>query len=210
MEHLIQQINLYQPGFRKQREPFGAMMMLAIVGVTVVLLALVSMVSLLQLNDHQQRTVALEAKNEDLQARLEEARQQLQPREPNQLLIAERQRLQRDLRDARRLSRLLNLEMNAEEQRYSEYFLGLASATLDGLWLEQLEVSDNGEQLRLAGRALRAELLPRLLQLLREQEAFAGHSFGEVIMRRDDDAGLRSALQFELQTAATEENQDAG
>ena len=211
MDKLIQQVNLYQPIFKQQRQPFSAGVMAVNIGIAALLMLAATLYAMYQLHDLEKGTVALEQQKQQLQLQLDAVKARLKPRKLNQLLVAQKDKMATDLKDARRLSRLLASEIEDQGRPYSVYFRGLAESSIDGLWLEQLKISQGGELLSLSGSALRPELVPRLLQSLKDKEAFAGHSFGEVQMLRNKDAALDHAVKFELKTqSAAGEQADAG
>ncbi len=207
MDKLIQQVNLYQPVFRRKREPFSAGVMSVIISIAAAFLLMATFFSLYQVQEMKQRADLVEQKNRDMLEKLEELREKLQPREVNRLLVAQKDNLEIDLRDARRLSRMLDFEMQENMPPYSAYFRGLAETSVEGLWLKQLQISQDGEFLSLSGHTLKPELVPRLLQLLKNKPVFDGHSFGEVQMTREQDNGLDRAVMFHLQTISTSEEQ---
>ena len=211
MDKLIQQVNLYQPIFRPKREPFSAGVMGGILLIAAAVMLLATLFSMYQVEEVNQRVQLIDQKNQHMLAKLEEVKEQLQPKEVNQLLIARRDKLSGDLRDARRLSRLLDLEIQDEGQPYSAYFRGLAESPVEGLWLKQLKISEGGDFLSLSGHTLKPELVPRLLQLLKNKAVFNGHTFGEVKMTREQEEGLNLPVQFHMQTlSSSEEAVDAG
>lgn len=211
MDKLIQQVNLYQPIFRRQRLPFSAGVMGINIGIAALLMLAATLFAMYQLHELQQGTDTLEEKKQQLQVQLDAVREKLKPRKLNHLLLAQKGRLDSDLADARRLSRLLANEIEEQGRPYSVYFRGLAESSIEGLWLEQLKISQGGGLLSLSGAALKPELVPRLLQALKNKDAFEGHSFGEVRMLRHKDASVDRAVKFHLKTkSAAEEQADAG
>lgn len=92
---------------------------------------------------------------------------------------------------------------------FSSFFGGLARNTLDGLWLNNVGVAAGGAELRLEGQATAPELVPRLLQSLSAEPAFAGRTFREVrFERQEHDSG--TVVDFQLRSARGEEVDDAG
>ena len=61
----------------------------------------------------------------------------------------------------------------------------------------------------LKGRTVGPELVPRLLQILAGEQAFAGRSFRKVTFeRQESESG--ALIDFELRSAQSEEIDDAG
>lgn len=92
---------------------------------------------------------------------------------------------------------------------FSAYFGGLARNTLEGLWFRNVAVSAGGQDMWLKGRTTEPELVPRLLQILAAEQAFAGRTFRKVSFERQDiEAG--ALVDFELRSAQSGEADDAG
>lgn len=211
MDKLIQQVNFYQPIFRREKKPFSAVTVAINTGIAVFLMLLASLYSIYQLNEIQQRVDVLEQRKQTLVSQLDELKKTLKPRTANHLLTSKKEKLAGDLRDARRLFRLLDAEVSDVDQLYSAYFRGLAEVGVNGLWLKDLEISQGGEFLSLSGQTLKPELVPRLLQSLQNKAVFAGHSFGKVQMNRESNEEFERAILFHLETLKAEEvKNDAG
>ena len=100
-------------------------------------------------------------------------------------------------------------QIGTRSNGFSAYFAGLARNTLDGLWFKNVALSAGGEEMLLKGRATEPELVPRLLQTLAVERAFAGRAFRNVSFERQElEAG--SLVDFELRSAQSEEVDDAG
>ncbi len=116
-------------------------------------------------------------------------------------LRATRKRVQRDLQIIAR--------HHGSSGGFSAFFGGLARNTLNGLWLSNVGVAAGGAELRLHGQATAPELVPRLLQSLATEPAFAGRAFREVTFeRQEQESG--AVVDFQLRSARTEEVDDAG
>jgi hypothetical protein len=104
---------------------------------------------------------------------------------------------------------LIARQTGTRSEGFSAYFGGLARNTLDGLWFNNVAVSAGGEEMLLKGRTLEPELVPRLLQTLAGEQAFAGRSFRKVTFERQElESG--ALIDFELRSAQSEEIDDAG
>lgn len=208
MDQLIQQVNFYQPLFHKKRESFSSGVITGIISVAALIMLLVTVYTFVQLEELKDRADLIEQKKRHMQVQLEELKEKLKPREENQLLLAERDNLAGDLRDARRQFRLLDQEIKHDGQHYSAYFRGLAESSVEGLWLKQLRISQGGNYLSLSGETLKPELVPRLLKLLKNKPVFVGHGFADVQMSRGMSTGTEDPVLFQLQTVSSQEPSD--
>lgn len=210
MEKLIQQVNFYQPIFQRKKKPFGASVIAVYVGIAVAIMLITTGYGYYQLSGLQTVADQLSTQEQELKQQVESARNSLKPRRPNHLLEARKEKLSLSLGDARRLSRLLDQAVSQEQPQYSAYFRGLAESTINGLWLDSLMIANGGEALRLSGRTLKPELVPRLLQNLQGKTIFDGHSFDNVRLLREQKEGVENSVQFFLDTTVDEEIADAG
>jgi len=104
---------------------------------------------------------------------------------------------------------LIARQTGTRSEGFSAYFGGLARNALDGLWFNNVAVSAGGERMLLKGRAIEPELVPRLLQTLRNEQAFAGRTFRKVTFERQESKS-GPLINFELRSAQSEEVDDAG
>jgi hypothetical protein len=96
------------------------------------------------------------------------------------------------------LLRLLSSRRMGNTSGFSQHIAALARQRVEGLWLREIHINHGGRKLALAGSALRAELVPRLIQLLSEEVAFAGSDFKSFRMKRSE-ANARE-IEFAVST----------
>ena len=85
------------------------------------------------------------------------------------------------------LQYLHSQQLDAEQQSFSVYLLGLTWVIEKDLWLTEIKISSGGGKLSLSGRALSAEALPSYLKKLSEIEVFADMKFRVFEMKRERD-----------------------
>ena len=199
MKSTAQQINLYQSQFRKVRVRFSAVRVAQLALLLGIGLTLVSWYGGQQLQPLRDQASAAQQRVVDLESQLNSMRDlhQAGNGELAQKNIAK-------LRETRvqKQQILSNLGRQDEHQNrlFSTYFEGLARRTLDGLWLQRVDVAAGGESIRLSGYATDAELLPRWIKTLQQESAFSGTKFRSArIVTAEDD---KDVLQFSLHTDA--------
>ena len=169
-----QQINLFHPIFRRQEKKFSAKTMLqAAAAIALGVLVLLG-INWWQL---QSLSAQLAQADEDF-ARANAQVQQLSKlpkREADPVLQAELSRLENTYRASQLVS--VALRQGKGGQGYSEYFMGLGRQHLPGLWLTTIAIADNGNDLVLQGRTPAPDSVPRYLQRLANEPAFAGKQF---------------------------------
>ena len=97
------------------------------------------------------------------------------------------------------LEQLLTSKIDGNSQRFAGYFEGLARKHPQGLWLKTIQLGKGGDYLALEGEMTRPELVPKLLQQLRNEKIFSGKTFQDVRLFRSSDESKEMA--FRLQTA---------
>jgi len=173
----MQQVNLYLPEFRPNREPFRALHMLWALLALIVLLALLS--------------VSGERSNGELEQQLLQSQQQLDGlRQQVDMLTRARPQVSLESLDSQivqlnekieRRQRLLTLvESNnlGNSNGFSAQLTAMARQHLDSLALEAFSFSRGGHYLELIGEARSAEQIPMYLQRLRSESAFQDTAFG--------------------------------
>lgn len=77
---------------------------------------------------------------------------------------------------------------------FAPYLTDLAQIKVNGVWLENIVLSDGGAQIELRGQTLRAGNVPKFIQSLTVGDAFNGHQFDGFELTADDDGRLRFAI----------------
>lgn len=209
MGSLVQQVNLYRGHDSSDATGDGPKVLLFTgVGALVLVLMLAAAGELYLSGVTADR--ALVAENlRNREAQLARFESTLSSPEVDPFLQAELERLRRT--QARLNTNLVAIARHTgtRSSGFSAYFSGLARNTLDGLWFNNVAVSAGGEEMLLKGQAIEPELVPRLLQTLAAEQAFAGRTFRKVSFERQQlDTG--TVIDFELRSAQTEEVDDAG
>ncbi len=194
---MMQQINLYQPVFRRERKVFSAVAMLEVLAVIVVaLLGVYAWQSVAthalqrQLNVYQQRQAVA-------QKHLSKLLLKLSSRKVSPILTAAISRAKRELEGRRTVLRVLSSQSHGNMQGFAAVLNALSHSVHAGIWLTRVNLSDGGTQLVLAGRITQGEKLPQYLNQLRHQSVVSGYRFTKLKIVRDKDTGQ---LHFLLAT----------
>ena len=86
----------------------------------------------------------------------------------------------------------------SENDRMLATLEGLARHTRQGIWLNRILLTDAGDQVRLAGSALRPEQVPSYVQYLGEKGVFGGTTFSRLKLTRLKERPEQ--IDFELET----------
>lgn len=175
-----QQVNLYQPIFRKQRIIFSAQtMLLSALGFLVLLAAYAFLI------DHRVTSLEaeLERQNQAEQravSQIARIRETLPPQEPDADLVAQVERLEQRRDRLEQTAQLLRTRVPESRPRLRPRLEALARQHPEGLWLTGMELGAGGNRMRLRGRALSARLVPSYLDGLSGEPVLEGLSFRQV------------------------------
>lgn len=179
---MSQQINLFDPLFRRQKKYFSAHTMAQALGL---LLAL----SLLLYGFAWYRVDRLETDVAASAQRLRAAEQEVAqierkapPREKSPLLAAEVAQAAAKVAARERVLAVLNGGAIGNTRGYSDYFRAFARQDTEGVWLTELHIGNNANGIFINGRALEPSMVPAYVQRLQGEPILRGRSFDTLEM----------------------------
>lgn len=204
---MYQQINLYQPIFRKQRQIFSAATMAQALGtVTAALLAIYAYGWV--------KIGALEAEVAQLESRETALMTQLTRMDPT-LGASRRAEVEADLtalnatlEGQQRLIDELRKQPLGDAAGFSAYLAALGRQRTPELWLTALAINGGTGAIELEGRSLRPELVPEYMQRLGREAALSAQVFDRFELERDAENGeakFRATSRAGLMLAKAEE-----
>jgi hypothetical protein len=185
---MYQQINLYQPIFRKQRQIFSARTMLQSFGIVAVALLGIYIYGALQLHGLEAEVVQLEGREKALTTQLLRIDPALGANRRAELEL-ELRRLNATLLDQQRLIEVLREQPLGDTAGFSVYLAALARQRTPELWLTALAINGGTGAIELAGRALEPKLVPEYMQRLGTEAALAGQRFDRFEIGFDEVSG---------------------
>jgi Tfp pilus assembly protein PilN len=201
-----QQINLYQPIFRKEKIIFSAR---TIIGLALGLIVLLVLWSILV----DQRIATLEAELDRQEAAEQRAIEQISrlqeampPSEPDATLQARVEQLRDRRRELQASLQALQRTTPAAEAELRRRFDALARQVPEGVWLTALRVSEQGRSVTLEGHALEARLVPDYLSGLASVSLLDGLRFRQV--RLDARAEDLPGVEFTVSTSADSQEEE--
>jgi hypothetical protein len=207
-----QQINLFNPAFRKKREFFGAIML---VQAMVVLLVLMLGVYGYQLRQVQGLDKAM--KEGAVQLDQERARHvsvvaEYAPRPKDMALEKRAEQLELRLKGDEAVLEVLQGGSLGNTEGYSAYMRAFARQIVNGLWLTGFSIQGSGKDMAIVGRTLQAELVPAYIQRLNQEAVTQGRTFSALELQqpkvapatKDMPAQVANYLEFNLHSNAAE------
>lgn len=185
---MYQQINLYQPIFRKQRQIFSAATLVQLTGIVTCALLAIYAFGLVQVRGLESEVVQLEGRERALTtqlARIDPAQSHNRRAEVEEEL----KRLNAALLAQQRLIDVLRDKPLGSQKGFSDYMEALGRERTPELWLTQFAVNGSTGALELAGRSTRPELVPEYLQRLGRETALSGQRFDALEIAHDTATG---------------------
>lgn len=187
---MSQQINLFNPLFLRQEKYFSARTMLQSLGLIALGLVVLYAYALLQTRDLQRLAA-------DYGRQLAVQRDQfvkLGGEGRSKLLEAEVARLAADQRARRAVLDAMQGGEFGNTDGFSRYFAAFGRRAMRGVWLTGFSVAESGNELRIRGRVLYADLVPAYLKALNQEEVMRGRLVTELkLVARDETATRRGA-----------------
>lgn len=180
---VYQQINLYQPIFRRQRQIFSALTMAQAAGVFVTALVTIYAYGLWQVRGLEAEALQLEGREKAYSAQLA----RLDPSssvERRREVERELERLNATLIEQQKLIDVLKEQPLGSTEGFSSYLTALAQQHERGLWLNEIRINGASNAIELLGHSISAELVPSYLLKLGEEDALAGQRFDDFEIER--------------------------
>lgn len=190
----MQQINLYQPIFRKERKRFSARALLQIGFACLLLMVAIGVYFQVQLYRLQASERSLASQYDHLEHTLAALRDSA-----GDPALEGLDRHIADLESRRqgRESLLAGIDRLARDREgFAPYLLALSRQRIPGLWLTGVHLGENGQGVMLRGVALEAGLIPRYLDQLPGDPRLAPLDFQQIqVQRRTNPGGLDFTLR---------------
>lgn len=179
---MSQQINLFNPIFRKQKKYFSSVTLLQALGI-------ICLGCLLLAGDAARRAYALKAQAAATDAKLlarqealAEARVRFAPRQKSATLATEIGAAQQELAMLANASATIARGGFGDTRGFSMYFRAFARQRVEGLWLTSLDIAAGGSQIGVQGNTLQAELVPLYMRRLATEPVMQGKAFSTLEM----------------------------
>ena len=191
----MQQINLYQPIFRREQKVFSALAMAQVTGAVLLMLLLAWAWGAWQAGRLGGDVSALK-RQRDLQARqLEQLKQRYAVTAPSAALEQEKNRLAQMQAARAAALRALGSSVGGNRQGFSRHLAALARRPVPGVWFSSVRLEGGGTRVALKGHALRPQLVPQWVQAIAAEAEFTQREFEVFTL-----SGAAGRVDFELAT----------
>ena len=205
---MSQQVNLYQPIFRKEEKKFSTLAMLQAMGLVVAGVVAIYAFTWWQIGALKSELKRTEQHHATATKRLVEATERFGQRATGRnSLDSEITRLEGEIVAKQRIQEILQRGMFSNTHGFSDYFVSFARQYTPGVWLTGFDITGAAEQMTLAGRSTNPELVPRYMQKLSAEKTLSGIVFRVFQMNRPvADAKEPNALYVEFQAKTSSGN----
>ncbi|MBI2296627.1 MAG: hypothetical protein HYU76_11500 [Betaproteobacteria bacterium] len=178
---MSQNINLFNPAFRKQRLQVSFAALAKCLGLTVIALLAFQFYLQHQVNGLTEELRTVEASLMEQRSVLDQLKGQAAVRKPDPQLDAEIAQLETELKQAQEAMDALKGGAFGNQEGFSEYLRAFSRQSVNGLWLTGFTISGGGE-LEIRGRVVRPDLVPSYIQRLNREKVLQGRSFARFEM----------------------------
>lgn len=172
-----QQINLYQPIFRRQKKVFSALAMLQVCAFMLMVFTTIYFYGQFKLQPLQDQLVRLNQDMALLNSQLSKLESRQQVDSKNRLLENEIARLSVELTKRRQVQSILSTRELGNTKGLSGYLEAFARQHVQGIWLTRINIANGGRNLGFHGKTRSSELVPVYIARLSGEELLNGMSF---------------------------------
>ena len=202
---MSQQINLYQPIFRKEEKKFSTVAMLQAMGLVVFGVVAIYAYTWWQVGALKSELKRAEQQHTMANKRLADATGKFGQRAGQTSLDGEIARIEGEIVAKQRIQEILQRGIFSNTHGFSDYFVSFSRQHTPGVWLTGFDITGAAEQMTLAGRSTNPELVPRYMQKLSAEKTLSGIEFRVFQMNRPAaDAKEPNAMyvEFQVKTAS--------
>ncbi|MBF0471028.1 MAG: hypothetical protein HQL48_06595 [Gammaproteobacteria bacterium] len=200
----MQQINLYQSVFIKEKKRFSA---LTIIVISIVSTMVFGAISGLMWWQQQQLDRQLATATERHQKSNDRLAQVILNYPPKPLEKGLREQVQESRKLLLRRKQLTDAISGADRQQsygFSQQLAALARRDIKQLWLDTILIQNQGSEILLSGATLNADLVPKYLEGLGEEQVFHGVRFENLEISREEELSTATTLlRFTVNTPLT-------
>ena len=206
-ESLNQQVNLFQPAFRRTEQIFSAVTMLQSTGVIVIALLTIYVFGLVQVARLESKALELEGAERAKSVQLASVDTASGPARRAEI-EAELEALNRRLGEQQKLVDVLQEKPPGSVEGFSRYLSALARQRHPGVWLTSISVNGDHEALELHGRSFDAHRVPEYLAALTREADLNGQRFDDFSIYRTDQQDVRFHVSSQAATERTANAED--
>ncbi len=196
---MIQQINLYQNAFKPETKSALKNYIYALILAVILILGF----SIYLLIDQSNTETSIQQAHQQLSDAEQQVlfmQEQYPEQQVNPLVLEEISRYQKILSSLSQVVYLLSDNESDQTQGFSRYFSALARQSSSEIWLTEISIDAEENNLSLRGSTFNSKTIPEFLQKLHSEPVFKGRIFESLDMSQS--AKLKKQLDFYVSTIA--------
>jgi len=198
---MMQQINLYQPIFRKEKKVFSAQAMLEVTVIVLVILAGFYGVGSWKTSELTETVIERKAVLKQQETNLEQLKKKLPRKGKDNLLPQRIAQLEKTVAEKQMVASVLSGGgIYGNREGFSELLSGFARQHSADVWLDALEIRQGGAHLKVQGNALNPESIPKYIQNLSAEQILKGREFAVFRLDKKIQPESNSYVTFTLQS----------
>ncbi|SCZ64964.1 PilN domain-containing protein [Thiohalomonas denitrificans] len=187
----MQQINLYQPIFKRQEKVFSAKTLLQAGLLVVVGLVAVYGYGLWQTVKLDERVEAFEQQRGAALKRLQQVSNQFPAPKRDPALQTRLQQLEKELAGKQRVVKALDSPRFGNRKGFTDRLEAFARQRPQRLWLQHVSLREGGDDIILAGSTYQPEQVPQFVQRLGQEGSLTGFTFRRLLITRSEEEAGR-------------------
>jgi hypothetical protein len=201
---MSQQINLFDPRFRKRLEHFSALTMVLALGAVLVLSLVIRELYAYQNRSLQASLAQTDQRAAELRDQTVRFAKEFGEQGRSTALAEEGARVEEQLRLRRALLAGMQGGPGGNVEGFSPYLAALARQTMSGVWLTGIEIRGGSEALVLKGRVVDGDLVPSYIRHLNREPLFRGRTVSELRLSAKNESAAKAEaprryVEFSLQ-----------
>lgn len=182
---MLQNLNLLPESYIEKKIAYSGQQLLKVnLALLVLLLGLVA-VQWISLNQLQKKDRLLITQVTSTQNQLDVFNAQNKKPQLDNKLQEQLTQIKKTLAENKQLNAQINHLLSDQQQGFAVFLEALAAQQVEGVWLNSIQIADDGKRLILHGGTLNAQQVPEYLEKLKQENIFAGRVFDEVSFDRD-------------------------
>jgi len=186
---LHQQINLFQPIFRKEKKLFSFAASIKILSVFIVGLILVFTTAQIKLISIEKELSKMKKQNAIQLALLASVSKKLDLKLGRTGGDNRVERLRKELDAGRYLLDMFGKVYTTHRVGFSGYLEGFSRSSIQGMWISTFEMKNGGKSVKISGGTMSPDLIPKFIQGLGVESILMGTQFQLLDMKRKTKEG---------------------
>lgn len=181
-----QQINLYQPIFRRERKSLSAITVATTLGIVALVLTGFSLYTARGIDSLQTQVAALTQQQQDQQAQLAKVGEALSRHARRGDVEARVKALTATLNERTQALQVLQTGAAGQTSGFASRLEALARRHVNGLWIDGLAMSGTHSTMSITGGSVDADIVPVYLRSLSGEAVLSGTRFDDFVIERPD------------------------